>query len=90
MEAIARYFPPGTQATRPKGGYFLWLELPTAINALELHRQALAQGISIAPGPIFSAHHGFSNCIRLNYGHAWDERSETALATLGALVQKMA
>ncbi len=90
MEAIARSFPAGTQATRPKGGYFLWLELPAKVNALELHRQALAQGISLAPGPIFSAHHGFTNCIRLNYGHVWDARSEAALASLGQLVQKMA
>ncbi|MFJ7567160.1 PLP-dependent aminotransferase family protein [Herminiimonas sp. NPDC097707] len=87
MEAIARYFPPGTQATRPKGGYFLWVELPQAVNALTLHRQALSHGISIAPGPIFSAHQGFSNCIRLNYGHTWDARTEAALATLGQLVQ---
>lgn len=86
MEAIARYFPAGTQATRPKGGYFLWVELPNNIDALRLHRQALAQGISIAPGPIFSAHHGFTNCIRLNYGHTWDARTEAALASLGRLV----
>jgi len=86
MEAIARYFPEGTQATRPKDGYFLWVELPNNVDALSLHRQALAQGISIAPGPIFSADHGFTNCIRLNYGHTWDARTETALATLGQLV----
>ncbi|MFC7298640.1 PLP-dependent aminotransferase family protein [Herminiimonas aquatilis] len=86
MAAIARYFPEGTQATRPKGGYFLWVELPNNVDALRLHRQALAQGISIAPGPIFSAHHGFSNCIRLNYGHTWDARTEAALASLGQLV----
>ena len=86
MAAIARYFPAGTQATRPKGGYFLWVELPNNVDALSLHRQALALGISIAPGPIFSAHHGFTNCIRLNYGHTWDARTEAALATLGQLV----
>lgn len=85
MEAIAKYFPAGTRTTRPKGGYFLWLELPQQVDALELHRRALAHGISIAPGPIFSAHRGFANCIRLNYGHAWDARTEAALATLGQL-----
>ena len=89
MEAIARHFPPGTQATRPKGGYFMWVELPENVNALTLHRQALAHGISIAPGPIFSAHQGFNNCIRLNYGHAWDARTEAALATLGQLVHTL-
>jgi len=86
MQAVIRYFPPGTRATRPNGGYFLWLELPGAVNALDIHRQALALGISIAPGPMFSAQRAFTNCIRLNYGHPWDSRIEAAVETLGKLV----
>ena len=84
-QAVARYFPEGTRATRPSGGYFLWVELPAGCDALALHRQALAQGISLAPGPIFSASRAFTHCIRLNYGHDWTERTEDALARLGAL-----
>lgn len=86
-EAVGHYFPPGTRATRPEGGYFLWVELPHASDALHIHRQALAQGISVAPGPIFSASHAFTNCLRLNYGHTWNARTEQALATLGQIVQ---
>ncbi|MDM0013263.1 PLP-dependent aminotransferase family protein [Variovorax sp. J22P168] len=85
VQAIGEYFPAGTRATRPAGGYFLWVELPAGVDALELHRQALAAGISVAPGPIFSAQRGFTNCLRLNYGHPWDERSAQAVATLGRL-----
>jgi DNA-binding transcriptional MocR family regulator len=85
-EAVAHYFPAGTKATRPAGGYLLWVELPENVDALEVHRQALALGISVAPGPIFSASRGFRNYLRLNYGHAWDQRSEEALATLGRLL----
>jgi DNA-binding transcriptional MocR family regulator len=86
-QALRHHFPPGTRATRPAGGYFLWVELPNKVNALEIHRQALSLGISVAPGPIFSAKQEFANCLRLNYGHAWDERTERALATLGQLVR---
>jgi DNA-binding transcriptional MocR family regulator len=86
IQAVVKDFPSGTRATRPGGGYFLWLELPENVNALHLHRQALSLGISIAPGPMFSAQRRFANCIRLNYGHAWDKRAADALATLGKLV----
>jgi DNA-binding transcriptional MocR family regulator len=86
MQAVIRHFPVGTRATRPEGGYFLWLELPAKVNALELHRQALSFGISIAPGPMFSAQRAYANCIRLNYGHPWDARIAAAVATLGKLV----
>ncbi|MFZ3118211.1 MAG: PLP-dependent aminotransferase family protein [Variovorax sp.] len=85
VQAVARYFPVGTRATRPAGGYFLWVELPEHVDALALHRAALAHGISVAPGPIFSASRAFANCLRLNYGHAWDDRTEAAIATLGRL-----
>ena len=85
-EAVGHYFPQGTRATRPAGGYFLWVEMPAHVNALEIHRRALSLGISVAPGPIFSANESFAHCLRLNYGHAWDARSEQALATLGKLV----
>lgn len=86
MQAVIRHFPAGTRATRPEGGYFLWLELPGGVNALDIHRHALSLGISIAPGPMFSARRAFSNCIRLNYGHPWDKRVAAAVETLGKLV----
>lgn len=86
MQAVIRHFPAGTRSTRPNGGYFLWLELPGAINALNVHRQALSLGISVAPGPMFSAQRAFTNCIRLNYGHPWDSRIEGAVKMLGKLV----
>jgi len=84
-QAVAQHFPPGTRATRPAGGYFLWVELPDGADALRVHREALALGISVAPGPIFSASRAFAHCLRLNYGHAWDARAEQAVATLGRL-----
>ncbi|MBV8634384.1 MAG: PLP-dependent aminotransferase family protein [Burkholderiaceae bacterium] len=86
MQAIAKHFPAGTRATRPSGGYFVWLELPEGVDAIAIHQQAAALGISIAPGPMFSARRGFGNCMRLNYGHPLDKRAMEALVTLGKLV----
>lgn len=84
-QAVRQFFPPETRATRPAGGYFLWVELPEDVDALDIHRRALALGISVAPGPIFSASRAFAHCLRLNYGHAWNARAENALKTLGEL-----
>lgn len=86
VEAIERYFPQGTHLSLPQGGYFLWIKLPEGVNALILHRQALNLGISIAPGPIFSAQKHFQEYIRLNYGHVWDSKIEHALSALGQLI----
>jgi DNA-binding transcriptional MocR family regulator len=89
MAAVGQGFPAGARATRPAGGYFLWVELPVGIDTRALHRRALADGISIAPGPMFSAQPRFLNCLRLNYGHVWDARAEAAFARLGKLIGAM-
>lgn len=86
LASAARHFPESTRVTRPDGGYFLWFEFPEKVDALQLFQLALAQGISIAPGPIFSATRGFSHCARLNHGHPWDKRNEDAMAMLGRII----
>lgn len=87
LDAVARHFPKGTRATRPDGGYFLWVELPGNVDALELQRRALSLGVSVAPGPMFSSQRAFRSFIRLNYGHPWTASSEAAIATLGRLAR---
>ena len=86
LASAARHFPIGTKVTRPLGGYFLWFEFPENVDALELFQMAQAQGISIAPGPIFSATKGFRHCARLNYGHPFDANAERAMALLGRML----
>jgi len=87
-DAVRRHFPAGTLATRPRGGYFLWVELPATFDAMRLHREAAAQGICIAPGPIFSMDQAFRNCLRLNYSSPEEARVEHALAALGRLLSQ--
>ncbi|MFL9934523.1 PLP-dependent aminotransferase family protein [Paraburkholderia sp. RL18-103-BIB-C] len=84
--SIRRWLPPGVRRTHPTGGYFIWLEFPEAIDAMALHRLAIERGISLAPGPIFSAAHEFQNCIRLNYGHPWSAGIDDAIQTLARLL----
>ncbi len=88
LQAMETYMPPGTKWTRPDGGYLLWAELGSGTDAIQLHRSALAHGISLAPGPIFSANKAFHHAIRLNYGHPFTPRTEGALKTLGRLIRR--
>ena len=88
-QAITRYFPEGTKVTRPAGGYVLWVELPPRVNSLDLFQRALAEKISIAPGPIFSPTKKFRNFIRLSCGAPWSEAMDQALLKLGQLITRM-
>lgn len=86
--AIARYFPEGTKVTRPQGGLALWVELPRSVDSLELHRKALQEHVSIAPGPIFSAKQKYKNFIRISCGEPWTDKIDQAMQTLGNLASK--
>ncbi|NLP59662.1 PLP-dependent aminotransferase family protein [Paraburkholderia sacchari] len=87
---IERFFPSGTRTTDPQGGYVLWVELPPRVDSMRLYRAALAQGITIGPGYMFSMRNDFHHYIRLNYSYPWTAQTEAALKTLGELVARMA
>jgi DNA-binding transcriptional MocR family regulator len=88
--AVVEHFPRGTRMTRPEGGMLLWVELPRRVDAIELYQRALHEGITIAPGPIFSARQRLGHFIRLNAGIEWTPRVEVALARLGQLAAELA
>jgi DNA-binding transcriptional MocR family regulator len=83
--AVMRYFPEGTRVTRPNGGIVLWVQLPDYADSLELYKQALQAGITLAPGYVFSATDQYKNFIRLNAAW-WSFDAERAMRRLGELV----
>jgi DNA-binding transcriptional MocR family regulator len=60
----------------------LWVELPRSVDSLLLFERALAAGITLVPGPVFSPKRGFTNFIRLNAAY-WSPEVEAAIGTLG-------
>jgi DNA-binding transcriptional MocR family regulator len=87
-QEVGRFFPAGTRITAPNGGFVLWVQLPEAVNSLELYRQALRVGITIAPGAIFSTTPRYRNFIRLNAAYMSDENA-AALRRLAELVNRL-
>ncbi|HEI8864571.1 PLP-dependent aminotransferase family protein [Serratia sp. AKBS12] len=85
-QAIAQYFPPTVKVSQPDGGYFLWLELEPSLSAMELYQRALALGVSIAPGRMFTTGSHFNHCFRLNASFEWNDRLDAAIATLATLI----
>jgi DNA-binding transcriptional MocR family regulator len=86
-ESIAMHFPAGTRISRPRGGFLLWVEMPHGKSALELHDRALARGVSVAPGPIFSAKQRFASCVRVSCGFPWSATIERGIRTLGEIAR---
>ncbi len=90
LESIQRNFSNSSRATCPDGGYFLWLEMPEHVDALSVYHQAMDAGVSVSPGPMFSAVGGYRNCLRLNYGYPWSQKLEKGMRTLSRIVSRAA
>lgn len=88
-QSIARHFPAETRISSPKGGLTLWVELPDNVDSLTLFRLAEKENISILPGTLCSGTGQYDHCIRLCYGHPWNDRMEKGMATLGGLIKSL-
>ena len=86
-DTIAEHFPSECRISQPQGGFVLWVEMPKDVDALDLHRQAVAEGIAFIPGQLFSASGRYRNCLRLNCGNPWDERIASGVKRLGEMVR---
>ena len=63
--------------------------MPGQVNSETLFEEAIKEGISIAPGLIFSPCTRYQNFIRLSFGHPWSEKIEQSIAWLGSKVREL-
>ncbi|MEX0883329.1 MAG: PLP-dependent aminotransferase family protein [Cyclobacteriaceae bacterium] len=88
IRAIGDYFPEGTKVSQPQGGFVLWVELEKGMDTGKLFDKLLSQGISIAPGRMFTLQNQFYHCMRLNYGLPWSDRLDRQIYRLGQMLKQ--
>jgi DNA-binding transcriptional MocR family regulator len=65
----------------PRGGMFLWCELPEGLDAADIARRALAENVVLAPGNAFSVAQSANRFLRFNVAQSTDPRVFTVLGT---------
>ncbi|MFB9841923.1 aminotransferase-like domain-containing protein [Mucilaginibacter ginsenosidivorans] len=90
IHLIEKHFPGDTKISSPFGGLVIWAELSPEINTVNLQDEAFSQGISYAPGEIFSAKGDYKNYLRISFCRLWDTKTENALVRLGELFRLQA
>ena len=87
QDVIAEYFPKGTRTAKPRGGHYLWVEMPRRCSSVKIAHEAMKKNISIAPGVLFSSRRHYKNYMRLNCGLKCSEQIINALQTIGQLTK---
>lgn len=90
LDAIKKHLPSSINFEIPKGGLFIWLQLPKSISANELLPVACKEGVAFSPGNSFFID-GISgeDWIRLNFASQPVEDIEEGIKRLGNALKKM-
>ncbi len=88
MEVIDREFPKEACYVVPRGGLFIWLELPEDKDSRELLRRALAEKVAFIPGGSFYPSGVKNNELRLNFSNMSYEEIEKGMTILGRLTRE--
>jgi len=88
--AIQSHFPEQTRLALPQGGSLLWVQLPAAVDGLDVYQEAFDRNIAIIPGAVCSNSKHFSNYIQISCAVPFSKKINAALGTLGAIVSDLA
>lgn len=92
LRALEENFPGEAHWTKPGCGFFIWVELPPAIDVDELFRKAIEdEHVAFVPGYAFSVNNKQppSRGIRLNFSHPTAARIEEGIPRLARVLKSM-
>jgi len=85
--ALEEHFPPEVRWTRPEGGFFVWVELPSFIDAGALLAEAVEHGVTFVPGSAFYPDGRGRNCMRLAFCYAEPEAITEGITRLAEVIE---
>jgi 2-aminoadipate transaminase len=89
MESLAEQFGTAAEFEEPRGGIFLWVKLPDAVDTMKLAQSALKAGISINPGPEWSTDKAWSRSrLRLCFANPSKEAIRAGVAALADVCRR--
>ncbi|WP_298813792.1 PLP-dependent aminotransferase family protein [uncultured Roseibium sp.] len=87
LEALEKHMPAECRWTRPEGGMFIWVELPTACDATELLQSSVEKAkVAFVPGRAFHPDGSGANTMRLSFSCADERKIEEGVSRLARLI----
>jgi 2-aminoadipate transaminase len=89
VEALEREMPEGVRFTRPRGGLFLWVELPATVDSRILLDLCLKRNVAFVPGGAFFPVEERRNTLRLNFSNMPEDRIREGIGRLAECLRGM-
>jgi 2-aminoadipate transaminase len=88
LNALELNFPAGVKWTRPEGGLFIWVELPSGVDAEDVLREAISERVAFVPGHSFFAEGENRHFFRLNFSNCRIDAIEDGIERIGRMLKR--
>ncbi len=88
IKTMSTEFPKQVAYDVPKGGLFIWVEVPNIIDTKELMKEAVRNKVAFVPGGSFYPNSDTRNTLRLNFSNMNEENIVEGISRLGKLLNK--
>ena len=89
LDALKRHMPEGVRWNSPRGGMFLWAELPAGMDASAVLARAVEQNVAFVPGAPFFAEAPVREALRLAFVTVPPPRIEEGIERLAGVIRAM-
>jgi 2-aminoadipate transaminase len=86
LDALAEFFPPQAEWTRPSGGLFIWVTLPDFIDTTDLLARALRENVAFVPGEAAYLDGRGRSSMRLNFSGSDEDTIREGVRRIGEVV----
>jgi 2-aminoadipate transaminase len=89
MDTLAEQFGTSAEFDDPKGGIFLWVKLPDAVDTQKLGQASLASGVAINPGPDWSTDKAYARSrLRICFASPTHDEIRQGIAVLADVCRR--
>ena len=88
LKTIDEEFPKEAKYFYPKGGMFMWVELPSHVNTRELLVKAIQKKVGFVPGGSFYPNGDCESSMRLNFSTMENDKIVKGIKILGSILKE--
>ncbi len=87
LDALKQYMPKGVKWSKPKGGLFLWIELPKRMSANDLFLKAIENKVAYVVGSAFHCDDAGQNTMRINFSYPSEQQIVEGIQRLAKMLK---
>jgi DNA-binding transcriptional MocR family regulator len=88
LDSLEAHMPKSVKWTVPRGGFYIWVQLPSTLDASELLEKSIRRGTVFVVGKAFDPQGKKNDCLRLSFSHTPEDKIEEGIRKIAEAMQE--